>query len=525
MKRAAARRVWNSPIETKALNKTCMNARKGKWVIAGICCLTLVASATPPKESTSLSPTALARSPDGKTLFIACATANRVLVFDVTRSVIQREVPVPESPLGLTLSPDGANLYVTCAAPESTVCVIDVARAKVIERIPAGHTATAPVLSRDAKTLYICNRFNNEIAFIQLASGKTIKRVRVPREPVAAALTADGKTLLVADHLHAGRADCEVVASSVSLVDTQNGKLIRNLPLPNGSGLLRGIAISPDGTLACVTHLLSRFHLPTTQIERGWINNNALTLIDLTKLQIINTVLLDNIDSGAANPWDVAWTPDGQRIVVAHAGTHELSVIAAPALLAKLAKVPTAIAPNQAVDYAVATRVAADVPNDLAFLVGLRTRIRLPEADRGPRALTVIAHTVYVGNYFSDTISAVDLATERPCSKSISLGPKTKASLVRKGELYFNDASICFQGWQSCASCHSSDARVDGLNWDNLNDGIGNPKNAKSLLLAHQTPPSMWLGVRSNAFVSVRAGINKQPVYLYNHPRGGRGDR
>jgi cytochrome c peroxidase len=78
---------------------------------------------------------------------------------------------------------------------------------------------------------------------------------------------------------------------------------------------------------------------------------------------------------------------------------------------------------------------------------------------------------------------------------------------LRQGELNFNDASVCFQGWQSCGSCHSSDARVDGMNWDNLNDGIGNPKNVRSLLLAHQTPPSMALGVRSNAEAAVRAGI------------------
>ncbi len=78
---------------------------------------------------------------------------------------------------------------------------------------------------------------------------------------------------------------------------------------------------------------------------------------------------------------------------------------------------------------------------------------------------------------------------------------------MRRGELLFNDATICFQGWQSCSSCHSHDARVDALNWDNLNDGIGNPKSAKSLLNAHRTPPSMWLGVRSNACVAVRAGI------------------
>jgi cytochrome c peroxidase len=72
------------------------------------------------------------------------------------------------------------------------------------------------------------------------------------------------------------------------------------------------------------------------------------------------------------------------------------------------------------------------------------------------------------------------------------------------------------QGWQSCASCHPDDARMDGLDWDLLNDGIGNPKNTKSLLFAHRTPPSMSLGVRETAESAVRAGIEhilftKQP--------------
>jgi cytochrome c peroxidase len=48
---------------------------------------------------------------------------------------------------------------------------------------------------------------------------------------------------------------------------------------------------------------------------------------------------------------------------------------------------------------------------------------------------------------------------------------------------------------------------VDGLNWDLLNDGIGNPKNTKSLLLAHKTPPAMSLSARETAEAAVRAGI------------------
>lgn len=73
--------------------------------------------------------------------------------------------------------------------------------------------------------------------------------------------------------------------------------------------------------------------------------------------------------------------------------------------------------------------------------------------------------------------------------------------------MLFNDASICFQSWQSCASCHPSDARPDALNWDLLNDGLGNPKNTKSLLLAHKTPPAMITGIRQSAEVAVRSGI------------------
>jgi len=76
----------------------------------------------------------------------------------------------------------------------------------------------------------------------------------------------------------------------------------------------------------------------------------------------------------------------------------------------------------------------------------------------------------------------------------------------RQGAIYFNDATICFQKWQSCSCCHPG-ARADAVNWDLLNDGIGNPKNTKSLLLSHQTPPVMITGIRPNAETAVRAGI------------------
>jgi YVTN family beta-propeller protein len=363
------------------------------------------------------------------------------------------------------------------------------------------------VLSPDGKTLYVCNRFNNEVAVFDLVANKEVARIPVVREPVAAAITPDGRRLLVANHLPAGRADTGQAAAVVTVIDTAGRCVVKELQLPNGSGSLHDVRISPDGKYAVVTHVLSRFPLPTTQLDRGWMNTNAKTLIGLEKMEVINTVLLDTVDRGAANPWGAAWTADGRQVVVALAGTHEVSVTDFLALLQKLQALAAGTPGSGANSYTAASREPADVPNDLSFLVGVRARRPLPEGDLGPRAVVVVGRTAYTANYFSDSITAVELDGEHPKMQSIALGPKPAMTPERQGELNFHDARICFQGWQSCSTCHPGEARVDGLNWDLLNDGIGNPKNNKSLLLVFQTPPAMSIGVRETAEDAVLAGI------------------
>ena len=365
---------------------------------------------TPAKKNSFLAPSAVVASADGGKVYVACEATAEVLVFDTASKKVTARISVASSPSGLALSADDARLYVTCAGPASTVCIVDTAKRKVTDRLPAGYQAQSPVLSPDGRTLYVCNRFNNDVSVFDLATLKEVRRIAVPREPFSAAVTPDGKRLLVANHIHAGRADGDVVASSVSVIDLAAGKVLKEISLPNGSTLLRDIRVSPDGRYAVVAHILARFHLPTTQIERGWINTNAGSIIDLAELKLLNTVLLDNIDSGAATPWAVGWSRDGQQLLVTHAGTHELSVVDFPALLAKLAKVPAALDPGKPVDYTAASRTAADVPNDLSFLVGVRQRVKLP--GKGPRSLAVAGSRAWVANYFSDTLNEVDLASD-----------------------------------------------------------------------------------------------------------------
>ena len=327
--------------------------------------------------------------------------------------------------------------------------------------------------------MYVCNRFDNDVAVIDLATGREVRRVEVVREPVAAAVTPDGTAVLVANHLPGGSASVQPFASVVTVIDTRTHQTTA-IPLPHGSHSLRGLCVAPDGKHAYVTHLVSSFELIPLQVEQGWINSNVVSVIDTQQKKVIRTVGLDEPSLGAGNPWAVACTSDGKSIVVSHAGSHELSVVATAALLGPLVHVVTAPTVN-------------NIPDDPAQGPGLR-RIKLP--GQGPRALAVAGSKIYVAEYFSDTLAVVDLlASPDAPLPAIALGEKPPLTALRRGELLFNDATICHQHWQSCASCHP-DGRSDGLNWDLLNDGVGNPKNTKSMLLAHRTPPAMSEGVR-----------------------------
>ncbi len=462
-------------------------------------CLGTVLVATSAAQESFLSPLSLLPDKEGHNLWVAEYTANQIVLFDIAGAKVTKTVPIPAPPAGMALSADGSKLYVSSSCPEGKLLIVDTAGGKVNGEVAVGHTPTAVVASPDGKTLFVCNRFNNDISVIDVATAKEAGRISVAREPLAAVITPDGKFLIVANHLPAMPADGDYVACTISVIDTATRKVASSIPLPNGSSSLRGICVSPDGKFAYVTQILARYQLPTTQLERGWMNTNALSIIDVEGKKLFNTVLLDDVDLGAANPWGVTCSPDGKLICVTHAGTHEVSVIDRAALHQKLEK----IAKGEKVTEASSS--ADDVPNDLSFLVGIRRRLKL--SGNGPRGLALLGAKVYAAEYFTDSIGVVDINPDnRPNARSLPLGPSKPVTVVRKGEMFFNDADLCFQHWQSCASCHP-DSRADGLNWDLLNDGIGNPKNTKSMLLAHQTPPAMISGIRDSAEMAVRAGI------------------
>lgn len=402
---------------------------------------------------------------------------------------------MPAEPTGLTLSPDGTRLIVTCAAPRSTVVVLDAASGSQITAIPAGHTATGPAVSPDGKRLYVCNRFQDNVSVIDLAAGKERTRVPVVREPIAAAVSPDGRTVLVANHLPCTRVDGEFqgdVSPVLTLIDAQTYQT-SGIELTHGANGLRGLCISPDGRHALVSHLLSNFQQVPFRVDMGWIDVNVVSLIDLRQRKLIRTIGMDEQDLGAANPWGVTFTRDGKMACVSLSGTHEVAMIETSVLLDESART---MSPMMGV-WPIYTSLGSS----------MWRRVKLP--GKGPRGLVAAGSKVYVAEYFSDAVAVIDpRSASETAQATIALGPPPKLTTQRRGQMLFHDATICYQQWVSCASCHP-DARMDGINWDLTNDGVGNPKNTKSLLWTHQTPPAMSEGVRESAEEAVRSGIRQ----------------
>ena len=334
--------------------------------------------------------------------------------------------------------------------------------------------------------MYVCNQFQTTVTEIDLESRSITREVKVLREPKNALLSKDGRYLFVANFLPVGRANQDFVAGAVSVVDVESFEKIKDIPLATGSNALRGMAISPDGEYLFVTHNLGRFQIPTSQLQQGWMNTSAVSVISVKDLSYGGAILLDEVDRGAAGVWDVECV--GDRMVVSHSGTHELSIIDYPEFIAKYKQV----ADKESLSY------------DLKFVVGLRQRLALK--GNGPRNFVMAGDKVYVPTFFSDTLNIVNLAAPDDILIASMVQNRVESDIDR-GEKFFNDATYCFQNWQSCNGCHPGEGRTDGLNWDNLNDGTGNPKNCKSMMKAHFTAPSMISGIRENGELAVRAGF------------------
>ena len=495
------------------------------------------------------SPLEVAFSPDSRLLAVSDHTAGSAVLVDATTAEVVREVKLKGKPAGIAWSADGRFVYVAeCGA--GTVAEIDRA-GKIVRRLNVGPRPMGLSLAARRGWLAAANSATHTVSLLALADGREKARVAVPRVPYMLAVTPDEKTAVVGNRLPAGDASDPSASAAVTLIDLESPGKAAHIRLPPNSVNVHGVAISPDGRWAYVVHNLGRAMLPTEQIEYGWINANAMTVIDLAAqrahggLRRYATILLDRAEEGAANPWGAAVSRDGSVLWIALAGVHQLGRFdlaglhkalrrEMPEILALRRKAAQAkdeeSTARGAMAYSAGSQAGLDDPSSVEvvfsdlpveygqgkYIGGVFTRVDLP--GNGPRGLAISADgkRLAVAMYFTGTVLLVDQRTGK-VAKVVPIADQPAADDARLGELIFHDARRCFQHWLSCSTCHP-DGRADGLNWDLLNDGIGNAKNTRSMLLSHRTPPAMWRGVRADMEVAARAGFQ---FILFQGPEPG----
>ncbi|MFH1265863.1 MAG: hypothetical protein ABIK89_09045, partial [Planctomycetota bacterium] len=490
----------------KRTHVTIMLALAGTLALAGWCHDAIAAAYRSPLD--------VVASPDGGKLYVSDKTARSVIFLDAVGAKVLGEVPLPGEPHGLALAADGGTLYVAERSAHA-VALIDTGQATVAGRIDVGFWPVAVAIDEVRGRLYTSNRGDHTVSVVDLAQRKEIKRVPLVREPCSLAVTPDGATLVVTNLLPLGPGTDPQLAAEVTLVDAAAMTEKARIKLPPGSTVVRSVCISPDGKWAYVIHTLGRFNLPITQLERGWVHTYALSIIDVPAASLLATTLLDDLSGGAADPWDIVSSADGRRLWISHSGTHEVSLVYVghvhellegnvPEELAKLSDGPR---PNIWVRISQDRGVIPKLADDLTALYIAGAIRRVSTGGIGPRglALSPDGKRLYAANHFSGTISVLDAATGDSL-QNIPLGLQPEPDAARRGEIYFHDARHCFQNWHSCATCHP-DARVDGLPWDFMRDGIGNGKDVISMVYTHHTSPHNWRATRADPRQCMETGV------------------
>ncbi len=462
----------------------------------------------------------MAFAPDGRAIAVSDRTAALLYIIDPATREVARTIELQGEPMALAWEQN--NRILVAEYDAGTVAQVNVATGKIARRFSVGPKAVGLAAALKKNLLVVCDYGLHVACILDLMTGDERARVTCGKHPYFVAVTPDERMAVVGNLLPAGPAGDPTSAAVISLIDLDSFRKITDIVLPDNSANVRQVRVSPDGRWAYVVHTRGRTMLPTTQLDRGWVNTNALSIIDLSctsgpQTRPYATALLDTVTEGAADPWGIALAPDGRTAWISIAGTHQIARIE----LGKLHEYLTGQGDLKSFGlsdaYSGPATIWQQIKNDPSkrdelsyhlsalYAAGLMSRVSIPAQCPRGIALSPDGKLLAVASYYSGTVLILNPDNCRVV-REIKLGPQPEPSAARRGEFVFHNGRHSFQHWLSCATCHP-DGRADGMNWDLLNDGIGNPKNARSLLWSHKTPPVMSLGIRENMEEAAQKGF------------------
>ncbi len=429
--------------------------------------------ATVPRYKT---PVNMAKSPNGKELYVACEASGSVIIVDIVARKVVAEIETGGQPNDVAFSPDGYRAYVTNRLDDN-VAVIDTATRTVLRTVPVGDDPHGVLVDASGKFIYVLNTMAESVSVLNAETFVETRRLAASRSPWSLALSPDGKLLAVTNNLSRFVEFRTPSVSEVTLIDTERGEVAHRVAVP-GANLLQGIAWHPSGEFALITLNRTKNLVPMTRLLQGWTITNGLGII--WRDGTVDQVLLDEPHMCFPDAADVAISPDGKIALVTSSGSDRVAVVDVAKLIGMIRNAST-------------YERELVLPNHL----GKPTEfvVRHISTRNSPRGVLIApdGRTAFVANALDDSITVIDLAALDAVERIDLGGPKT-ITKARFGERLFHSADITFHRQFSCHSCHP-DGHVDGLTYDIEPDGLGvSPVDNRTLRGILDTAPFKWEG-------------------------------
>ena len=407
---------------------------------------------------------------------------------------------------------------------------------------------SAIVVSDDRTNAFVTSEDSGVVSRINLDSGQVEEQFTVGQKLTDLVQCPGGHFLLAVDN-----------QEKCVLLLQQNGhgvEVVKTLQL--NAAPLR-ISISPDATMACVTHQWAR-HVQLLKLATGADNavdvspgNNVdvgFAQQEVVALGAHNFVVADRFGGHLAvidtatqqvvskpslfghNIRGLTIEPDGENVLVAHqvlsrvARTTFEDVHWGMIMQNVVRRIPVKALLNGEPDLNSVGRLYrlgdtgdgfADPSAVLATEEGIavlssgtsqlmimswdgNVKAKTSTGRRPTRLVNVTANRFLVANALSDSVSVIEYTDDDgprlTVTHTIAAEP-LPTSDVRSGEFAFFDGHLSHDGWMSCHSCHT-DGHSPDLLADTLGDGAyGNPKRIPSLLGVVDTGPWAWNGSKT----------------------------
>ena len=235
-----------------------------------------------------------------------------------------------------------------------------------------------------AQSLFVTNRYSNNVAVIDSSTNQVLTEILVGSFPIRVAMTPNKLKAFVSN----------AKSSNVSVIDTVARSVIATIPVSRVPG---ESAVTPDGGRLFVVH------------QGGHHQLCPVDVIDTTTNQIITTVNLPGT-------WlkDILFTPDGRSAYVANQSVGEVDVIDTATYATT--SIPAGAASRRLCISPLGDRVyCANYDGNNVSVVNTATKTLITNIPVGqrPRAIAVTPNgkEVYTADVISGTVSVINTTT------------------------------------------------------------------------------------------------------------------